>query len=125
MHFKSYPYHQSLNLSDILFNFEIFKKQVQKENKQLKYISLNISLINVSENETLQFIEQFKVHILNKNHKQLSYKIKQVLKVLKIHFKDQTFNEIQFKYQSITYKDYISLDENKRLIKKMIQKMDK
>ena len=61
---KSYLYNQSLQLSTILLSFDKFKKDVLIEYKDVKYISLNIELLN--EEYSLQFIKEFKTNILNK-----------------------------------------------------------
>ena len=70
---KTYLYNQSFLLSSILFSFDKFKKDVLNEHKDLKFISLNIILLN--EEHSLHLIKEFKTNILNKNQSKLNIKI--------------------------------------------------
>ena len=122
---KTYLYNQTLNFSQVLSRFNKFKQDVLKEQPNIKYITLNIQLLN--EQSILHLVDDLKLNLLAKHHDTLNAQVKRKIKLLKQYFKDQTvfFEEIQFTFESITYKEYISLDENKKLIKKMIKKRKK
>ncbi len=122
-HIKTYPYNQSINLVTIWNLFDKFKFDVKKENKNIKFISLNINLIN--DTSLLCLIENLKTNILNKNHPKLTIQLRQQIKLLEKYLNEQTFEEIQFSYNTISYLDYISLEDKNKIIKKMFHKIDR
>ena len=96
-----------------------------KEQPNVKYVTLNIELLN--EHTILHLVDELKLNLLAKHHETLDSQIKSKIRLLKQHFKDQTvlYNEIVFTIESITYKEYISNDNNKKLIKNILKKREK
>ncbi len=66
-----------------------------------------------------------KTNILNKNHPKLTIQLRQQIKLLEKYLNEQTFEEIQFSYNTISYLDYISLEDKNKIIKKMFHKIDR
>lgn len=121
---KIYPFHQTLNVENVFNKFETFKYDLQNDKTHsYKHISLTIQLMN--DQEVFNCVENYNINISNTYHKELKLHIKSTLKMFKILLKDQVFNEIQFTFSEITYKDYISLDETKKLLRDRMHRRNK